>query len=185
MAEGGAGLLITGNVMIDSKALGENGNIVIEDERNLPLLKLWGQASQVNGTKTFVQLNHPGGQAPKYFNADPVAPSAVALEGVNSFVFAKPRVLSIDEIHQIVQKFANAAAIVKKAGFSGVEIHAAHGYLLSQFLSPISNIRTDQYGGSLDNRIRIIAEVYQAIRAKVGPDFPIALKINFAVWSTR
>lgn len=102
----------------------------------------------------------------------------MALEGPNAFAFNKPRALTVAEIQIIIQRFANAAAIVKKAGFGGVEIHAAHGYLLSQFLSPISNIRTDQYGGSLENRMRIIVEVYQAMRAKVGKDFPIALKIN-------
>ncbi|MBF8808255.1 MAG: NADH:flavin oxidoreductase/NADH oxidase family protein [Enterococcus lacertideformus] len=177
-AKGGTGLLITGNVMIDSTALGEKGNIVIENEHNLDILKRWAEAGQSNSAQTWVQLNHPGRQSPKHVSPEPVGPSAVALEGPNAFAFNKPRALTVVEIQAIIQRFANAAAIVKKAGFGGVEIHAAHGYLLSQFLSPISNVRTDQYGGSLENRMRIIVEVYQAMRAKVGEDYPIALKIN-------
>lgn len=177
-ADGGTGLLITGNVMIDSNALGENGNIVIEDEQNIDILKRWAKAGQSNGAQTWVQLNHPGRQSPKSLSTQPVGPSEVALEGPNSFAFNKPRALTIPEIHEIIQRFARSAEIVKKAGFGGVEIHAAHGYLLSQFLSPISNIRTDSYGGSLENRMRIIVEIYQAIRQKVGQEFPIAIKIN-------
>lgn len=177
-ALGGTGLLITGNVMIDSNALGEKGNIVIENEKDLALLKRWADAGKMNGAQTWVQLNHPGRQSPKHVSAQPVGPSAVPLEGPNSFAFNKPRALTVFEIQKIVQRFATSAAIVKKAGFGGVEIHAAHGYLLSQFLSPISNIRTDQYGGSLENRMRIIVEVYEAMRKKVGEKFPIALKIN-------
>lgn len=177
-AQGGAGLLITGNVMVDRTALGEKGNVVIDDERDLPILRAWAQAGQTNGAQTWVQLNHPGRQSPRYMNPTPVAPSAVPLEGDNAFAFNAPRALTVAEIHQIVEKFATSAAVVKKAGFGGVEIHAAHGYLLSQFLSPIANIRTDEYGGSLTNRMRIIEEVYLAIRRQVGPAFPVAIKIN-------
>nr|WP_242590343.1 NADH oxidase [Enterococcus sp. MSG2901] len=171
-------MLITGNVMIDSNALGEKGNIVIEDERDLAMLKRWAESGSRNGTQTWIQLNHPGKQSPKHVNPQPVAPSAVPLEGANAFAFNAPRALTISEIQAIVQRFARSAAIVKKAGFGGVEIHAAHGYLLSQFLSPISNIRQDEYGGTLENRMRIIEEVYQAMREQVGEEFPIALKIN-------
>ncbi|PWS23359.1 NADH oxidase [Enterococcus faecium] len=177
-AKGGTGLLITGNVMIDSNALGEKGNIVIEDEKNLDILKRWAKAGQINNSQIWVQLNHPGRQSPKHLSKQPVGPSAVSLEGANAFAFNKPRALTVNEIQEIIQRFANSAKIVKKAGFNGVEIHAAHGYLLSQFLSPIANRRTDQYGGSLENRMRIIVEVYQEMRKAVGKKFPIALKIN-------
>lgn len=172
-ALGGTGLLITGNVMIDSNALGEKGNIVIENEKDLALLKRWADAGKINGAQTWVQLNHPGRQSPKHVSAQPVGPSAVPLEGPNSFAFNKPRALTVFEIQEIVQRFATSAAIVKKTGFGGVEIHAAHGYLLSQFLSPISNIRTDQYGGSLENRMRIIVEVYEAMRKKLVKNFQL------------
>lgn len=179
-AAGGSGLLITGNVMVDATALGEKGNVVIEDDRDLPRLRNWAAAGSRNGAQTWVQLNHPGRQSPKHLSAQPVAPSAVPLTGDNAFAFNPPRAQTVAEIHAIVQRFATAAAVVQAAGFGGVEIHAAHGYLLSQFLSPLANVRTDQYGGALANRMRVIEEVYHAIRAKVGPAFPIGLKINSA-----
>ena len=177
-AAGGTGLLITGNVMVDPTALGEKGNIVIEGYRDLPQLKRWATAGSRNGAQTWVQLNHPGRQSPKHLSPHPVAPSAVPLTGDNAFAFNPPRALTVREIHDIVHRFATAAMVVQAAGFGGVEIHAAHGYLLSQFLSPSANVRTDQYGGSLINRMRIIEEIYHAIRAKVGAKFPIGLKIN-------
>ena len=90
----------------------------------------------------------------------PVAPSAIPLDGPNAFAFNPPRALTIDEIHDIENRFATSAAIAKKAGFNGVEIHAAHGYLLNQFLSPHDNQRNDEYGGSLENRMRILVELY-------------------------
>lgn len=177
-ANGGTGLLITGNVMVDQTARGEFGNIVIEDTRDLDLLKQWAQAGTTNGAKIFMQLNHPGKQSPKTISKQPVSPSAVAMAGSNSFAFNPPRALTNVEIKTIVQKFINAAVVAKKAGFSGVEIHAAHGYLLSQFLSPHDNQRVDEYGGSLENRMRILVEIYTGMREKLGDDFPIALKIN-------
>lgn len=125
-----------------------------------------------------MQLNHPGKQSPKTISKQPVAPSAVPMEGSNSFAFNSPRALTHIEIQTIIQKFINAAVVAKKSGFSGVEIHAAHGYLLSQFLSPHDNNRVDEYGGSLENRMRILVEIYTGIREKVGKDFSIALKIN-------
>ncbi|WP_279403840.1 oxidoreductase [Secundilactobacillus kimchicus] len=177
-AEGGTGLLITGNVMVDANARGELGNVVIEDDRNLDRLKAWAAAGQKNGAQTWVQLNHPGRQAPKTVSKQPVAPSAVPLTGPNAFGFNPPRALTKAEIKAIVNRFAVAADVVQRAGFGGVEIHAAHGYLLNQFLSPLANRRTDEYGGSLENRMRILKEIYQAMRARVGAQFPIALKIN-------
>lgn len=177
-ANGGTGLLITGNVMVDPNARGEFGNIVIDRNQNFELLKKWAQAGTTNDTKIFMQLNHPGKQSPKTITKQPVAPSAVPMTGSNSFAFNSPRALTHTEIQQIIAKFVDAAVIAQKTGFSGVEIHAAHGYLLNQFLSPHDNQRTDEYGGSLENRMRIVTEIYQGIREKVGNDFPIALKIN-------
>jgi NADH:flavin oxidoreductases, Old Yellow Enzyme family len=177
-ANGGAGLIITGNVMVDQTARGEFGNVVVEDTKNLALLKQWAQAGSANGAKIFMQINHPGKQSPKTISKQPVAPSAVPMEGSNSFAFNPPRALTHVEIQTIIQKFINTAVVAKKAGFSGVEIHAAHGYLLSQFLSPHDNQRVDEYGGSLENRMRILVEIYTGMREKVGKDFAIALKIN-------
>lgn len=182
-AKGGTGWIITGNVMVDSSARGEFGNVVVEDTVNLDRLRRWAEAATNNGAQIFLQLNHPGKQSPKTISKTPVSPSAVPITGDNALGFNPPRALNHIEIKEIIQKFINAAVVAEKAGFSGVEIHAAHGYLLNQFLSPHDNQRVDEYGGSLENRMRIIVEIYQGIREKVGKDFSIALKINSSDFS--
>ncbi|MBP8262094.1 MAG: NADH:flavin oxidoreductase/NADH oxidase family protein [Pseudomonas sp.] len=179
-AAGGIGLLITGNVMVDRRALGEPNNVVIEDDSDLPLLRRWAEAGQADGTQIWVQLNHPGRQSPKGLNAENVSPSAVPFNQALQAFFAPPRALSEAEIPALIQRFARAAGVVKRAGFSGVQIHGAHGYLVSQFLSPLTNQRTDQWGGSAENRRRFVLELYHAIRAEVGADFPIGIKLNSA-----
>ncbi|WP_042349880.1 NADH:flavin oxidoreductase/NADH oxidase family protein [Bacillus massiliigorillae] len=179
-AKGGAGLLVTGNVMIDRKALGEPGNVVIEDERDLDMLKKWAQAGTQNETQLWLQLNHPGKQSPKSVSKTPVAPSAIPLSGHVSNIFNKPRALTVEEIKDLIKRFGNAARIAKKAGFTGVQIHGAHGYLVSQFLSPHHNQRNDEWGGSLNNRMRFLLETYHEIRRQVGEEFPIGLKLNSA-----
>jgi 2,4-dienoyl-CoA reductase-like NADH-dependent reductase (Old Yellow Enzyme family) len=179
-AEGNAGILVTGNVMIDEKALGEPANVVISDDKNIELLKKWADAGKKKGNHIFVQLNHPGKQSPKSLSPEPAAPSAIPLgKGLERF-FATPRELNENEIMGIIEKFAKSSEIVKKAGFTGVQIHAAHGYLVSQFLSPLHNKRADKWGGSLENRMRFLIEIYDAIRKRTGPDFPVSVKINSA-----
>lgn len=178
-ADSGAGLLITGNVMVSDKALGEPHNVVVEDERHLSQLKRWASAAQSKGAKLWMQINHPGRQAPAPINKDVVAPSAVGLKKI-AFAFKTPRPLEEVEILDIIERFGNTALVAKKAGFSGVQIHGAHGYLVSQFLSPLTNLRTDKWGGSIENRARFVVEIYRNMRAKVGPDFPIGIKINSA-----
>lgn len=179
-AAGGIGLLITGNAMIDRRALGEPNNVAIEDDSDMPLLQRWAAAGQADGTQLWVQLNHPGRQSPKGLNAENVSPSAVPFSPALQAFFAPPRALTEDEIVALIQRFARSAGIVKRAGFSGVQIHAAHGYLVSQFLSPLTNQRNDQWGGSAENRRRFVLEVYRAMRAEVGPTFPIGIKLNSA-----
>lgn len=176
-AEGGAGVLITGNVMVDPNHLSEPGNVAIEDETHLPILRRWAEAGTANGTHLWMQINHPGMQSPNYINQHPVAPSATSLNGYERF-FATPRELSIDEIHTIQQRFITTARIAKKAGFTGVQIHGAHGYLVSQFLSPLDNQRTDEYGGSIENRMRFLTEIYTGMREELGSNFPISVKLN-------
>ena len=179
-AAGGIGLLITGNAMIDRRALGEPNNVAIEDDSDMPLLQRWAAAGQADGTQLWVQLNHHGRQSPKGLNAENVSPSAVPFSPALQAFFAPPRALTEDEIVALIQRFARSAGIVKRAGFSGVQIHAAHGYLVSQFLSPLTNQRSDQWGGSAENRRRFVLEVYRAMRAEVGPTFPIGIKLNSA-----
>jgi len=179
-AEGGIGLCVTGNVMIDLKARGEPGNVVIEDESHLAELKAWAQAATTKNADCWIQLNHPGKQAPKGLNRETVAPSAVPFRNDLKAFFATPRELTDTEVRALVQRFATAAGIVKKAGFTGVQIHGAHGYLVSQFLSPHHNVRTDEWGGSAEKRRRFVLEVYWAMRKVVGAKFPIGIKLNSA-----
>ena len=179
-ASGGIGLCVTGNVMIDARAVGEPGNVVIEDDTHLGALKNWAQAATANHTQCWVQLNHPGKQAPKGLNRETVAPSAVPFRADMQAFFATPRALEDSEIQALVQRFGAAAAVVKQAGFSGVQIHGAHGYLVSQFLSPHHNTRTDAWGGTAQKRRHFVLEVYRAMRSAVGPAFPIGIKLNSA-----
>ena len=178
-ARSGAGLLITGNVMVDPAGRGEPGNVVIVDDRHLAGLRRWAEAAQAHGARLWMQLNHAGRQAPKRLTRQPVAPSAVPMKGMAG-MFAKPRALEDAEITAIVERFGVAAAVAKDAGFSGVQVHAAHGYLISQFLSSRTNLRDDAWGGDPVRRSRFLLEVVRAIRAAVGPAFPIGVKLNSA-----
>lgn len=179
-ADGGIGLCVTGNVMIDRRALGEPGNVVIEDERFLPELKAWAQAATRNGTQCWVQLNHPGKQAPKGLNKENIAPSAVPFRAEMQAFFPTPREMTDAEVREVIARFGRAAALVQQAGFSGVQIHGAHGYLVSQFLSPHHNRRSDEWGGTPEKRRRFVLAVLAAMRAQVGPGFPIGIKLNSA-----
>ncbi len=179
-AASGIALLITGNVMIDRRALGEPGNFAIEDETDLPMLQQWARAATDQGAAIWAQLNHPGKQSPKGLNEENIAPSAIPFGEDLAAFFDTPREVTAAEIEDIVLRFGNSAAICKKAGFSGVQIHGAHGYLVNQFLSPHHNRRTDEWGGSIENRRRFVLAVYAEIRKRVGRDFPVGIKLNSA-----
>ena len=181
-AQSGAGLLITGNIMIDSKAIGEPRNVVVENRKNFEILKEWAESVKGTDTHLWAQINHPGRQAMEPINRDLKAPSAVPLKSGGRKDGSKkiPIALNESQILAIIEAFGNTANILKDAGFSGVQIHGAHGYLVSQFLSPYSNIRSDKWGGSLVNRARFVIEVYRKIRARVGKSFPIGIKLNSA-----
>jgi 2,4-dienoyl-CoA reductase-like NADH-dependent reductase (Old Yellow Enzyme family) len=179
-ALGGSGQVVTGNIMVDSRYIGEPRNLVIEDERNFQKLTNLATAGTKNDTQLWVQLNHPGKQTFRVLSKEAVAPSAIPLGPGYDRFFASPRELKENEIIDIIDRFATAAHISKKAGFTGIQIHGAHGYLVNQFLSPQHNQRQDQWGGSLHNRMRFVIEIYQAIREKVGSSFPIGIKLNSA-----
>lgn len=176
-AEGGAGLLITGNVMIDRQALGEFGNVAVSDDRDLTALRAWAEAGKRDGARIWMQINHPGRQTPRHLGREPVGPSsiAVALPG-----FAKPRALTTDEIRALIAAFAQTASVAREAGFDGVQIHGAHGYLVSQFLSPLANQRDDEWGGTPENRRRFLLDIVAAVRAATGESFSIGVKLNSA-----
>ena len=177
-AGNGQGLTITGNVMVDERYIGEPGNVVVEDERHFDDLVEWASIVKSGGAVGLVQINHPGRQTPRTLVSKPVAPSAVAVAGMAGS-FATPRALTHDEIEDIIRRFATTARIVSQAGFDGVQIHGAHGYLVSQFLSPLANHRTDAWGGTPEKRRRFVLELVRAIRAEIG-DKVLAIKLNSA-----
>lgn len=177
--DGEIGLIITGNVMVDGDELGEPNNVVLENDRNLDLFRRWTSAAKKHGSQIWAQINHPGRQAPSAISKTTVAPSPVKLK-LGNLGFRVPKELTETEIKEIIARFANTARLCKEGGFDGVQIHGAHGYLVSQFLSPLANLRKDQWGGSIENRMRFVIEMVRAMRAAVGPTFPIGIKINSA-----
>lgn len=179
-ADGGLGLSITGNVMIDGRALGEPNNVVVEDDSGIAALRAWAQAGTRKGCQLWMQLNHPGKQSPKGLNRENVSPSALPFAGELARFFDTPRELRVDEINDLIHRFGRSAALAQQAGFSGVQIHGAHGYLISQFLSPRHNQRNDDWGGSAAKRRRFVLEVYAEMRRQVGAAFPIGIKLNSA-----
>ena len=181
-SEGGAGLLITGNVMVDRDHLEAPGNVVLDGPSSPALrtaLASWAKAATAAGNHAWVQLSHSGRQTPIIVNKTPKAPSPipVALPGKQ---FGVPVALTEPEIGALIERFASAAETVRDAGFTGVQIHAAHGYLLSSFLSPRANERTDSWGGDLAGRARLLLEIVRAVRGRVGDDFPVSVKLNSA-----
>ena len=181
-ARNGPGLLLTGNVQVDRYHLEHPGNVVIQGPQNkaqLAALAAWSATAKAGGAQVWMQLAHAGRQSAQSVNQSPKAPSPIPLE-LPGIKFGTPVALTDAEIVDLVQRFAYAAGIARETGFDGVELHGAHGYLFSQFLSPRSNHRTDGWGGDLAGRARFLLEVVSAIRLRVGPDFPIAVKLNSA-----
>lgn len=179
-AEGGAGMLLTGNVMVDRRYLERPGNVAIDgpqSDEQLDALKRWSGAARQAGADIWMQISHSGRQTPKILSKQPVAPSAVNL-ALPGGQFAPPRALRADEIEEVIRRFAHAASVAKRTGFTGVQIHAAHGYLISEFLNPLVNRRDDEWGGSLDNRARLLMRVIREVRAQVGSGFAVSVKLN-------
>jgi 2,4-dienoyl-CoA reductase-like NADH-dependent reductase (Old Yellow Enzyme family) len=180
-AEGGAGLIITGNVMVDRRALTGPGTIALESGTPLAPFTAWAKAIRAQGAQAWMQVSHPGRQVMANMGGLAWAPSAVALDmGKHSKLFAQPVAMTHADIAEVIERFAATAHAAEQAGFTGVQIHAAHGYLISQFLSPLSNRRDDAWGGSLANRARLLIDVVRAVRARVAPGFCVAVKLNSA-----
>lgn len=178
---GGAGLLITGNVMVDGRAMTGPAGVVLEADTDLAPFRRWAEAAKSGGSQVWMQISHPGRQVMADLGGLTWSPSDVALElGKHSKLFARPTPMSRDDIAQTVERFAATARRAEAAGFDGVEIHGAHGYLLSQFLSPLTNRRTDEWGGPIENRARLLIDVVKAVRAAVQPGFAVAVKLNSA-----
>lgn len=180
-AAGETGLLITGNVMVDRLAMTGPGGVALERDTPLAPFKEWAAVAHGKGASIWMQINHPGRQVFRRMGGRNLAPSAVGLDlGKHSSLFDVPKAMSEEEIEDVIQRFADTAVQAQNAGFDGVEIHAAHGYLLAQFLSPLSNKRSDRWGDSLENRARLLREVVIRIRAAVRPGFAVAVKLNSA-----
>lgn len=177
-ADGEAGLLISGNIMIDRRYLERAGNVVLEDDHALAQLQQMTASGTSSGHQFWAQISHPGRQCPRLVNSEPLSPSDIQLKILGNF--SRPRAMSEEDIEDVIQRFATTARLVKEGGFTGVQIHCAHGYLISQFLNPLVNHRTDQWGGSLENRARLARRVIRAVRDAVGPEFPISAKLNSA-----
>ena len=181
-SDGGAGLLLSGNVQIDGDHLERPGNVIIDREPSEAMqraLARWAAAGTRSGNHFWAQISHAGRQCQKIVNPQPKAPSAVKL-GLPGGQFGEPQPMTEEDIEAVITGFARCAKVVIDAGFTGVQLHAAHGYLLSQFLSPRSNQRQDQWGGSLENRARLLLASVSRVRAAVGPSIPISVKLNSA-----
>ncbi|MEU8140252.1 2,4-dienoyl-CoA reductase [Streptodolium elevatio] len=180
-ASGGAGLLITGNVMVHAQALTGPGGVVLDEAAPLEPFAAWAEAAKSGGGAVWMQVNHPGRQVQADMPGVVWGPSDVGVDlGRHSSRFGRPTAMTPEQIEATVARFAATARRAEEAGFDGVEVHAAHGYLLSQFLSPLVNRRTDAWGGPLENRARMLLDVVAAVRSVVSPSFAVAVKLNSA-----
>lgn len=175
LAKGGVGLIITGNYYVNDIGRHIPRMIVMDKDETVGDLQKVVETVHRHDTKIVAQLNHAGRQSdPKIIGTIPLSPSPVR----DKLSLVKPRVMSRDQIDDTIEAFGKAGGKVKEAGFDGLQIHAAHGYLINQFLSGYTNRRRDKWGGSLENRMRFLIEIYEAIRSVVGPEYPVLIKIN-------
>lgn len=180
-AAGEVGLMITGNVMVDRLAMTGPGGVVLESDQFGGRFIAWAQAAKSKGAHVWMQINHPGRQMPAALKQDTVAPSEVTMDlGNFSQQFSPPRAMTDKDVEDVKARFIKTSVLAEKFGFTGVQIHAAHGYLLSQFLSPITNKRTDKWGGTIENRARLLIDIVKGVRASVGKEFAVSVKINSA-----
>lgn len=186
-ADGGVGIILTGNVMVAPDAMTGPGGVYLGAETlaqgdNKTRFKTWAEAGKSGGALHYMQISHPGRQIYATQGTEPVSASAtkVTMEGPAEKMFAQARALTGDEIRGIIKRFADTAHAAELSGFDGVEIHAAHGYLVAQFLSPLTNLREDEWGGPLENRARLLLEIVREVRARVEPGFGVSVKLNSA-----
>lgn len=180
-AEGGVGLIITGNVMVDHLAMTGPGGLALEAHTPLAPFQQLAKEAKRNNTRLWMQINHPGRQVFAKMGGKVLSPSDIPLNmGKHSHLFGQPKAMTETEINDVVSRFVTTASRAKQAGYDGVQIHAAHGYLLAQFLSPLTNKRKDEWGGSLENRARLLLTIVQQVREQCGKDFDVAVKLNSA-----
>ena len=180
-AEGGVGLVLTGNVMVSPAAMTGPGGVVLEAGSDLTPFREWARIATPPGGHLWMQINHPGRQTMEALGEPAFAPSAIRVDlGEHSKLLAQPKAMSDAEIREVINRFADTSEQAEKAGFTGVQIHAAHGYLISQFLSPLVNRRDDDWGGSREKRAKFLLETVKAVRARVSPGFCVSVKLNSA-----
>ncbi|MEU0449572.1 NADH:flavin oxidoreductase/NADH oxidase family protein [Streptomyces tendae] len=180
-AAGGTGLLITGNVMVHAEALTGPAGVVLDEGAPLAPFAEWAKAGRSGGGAIWMQINHPGRQVASDMPGVVWGPTDIGVSlGKHSSRFGRPSAMTPQQIEETVARYAVTARRAEQSGFDGVEVHAAHGYLLSQFLSPLINKRTDQWGGSLENRARMLLDIVRTVRAAVSPSFAVAVKLNSA-----
>jgi 2,4-dienoyl-CoA reductase-like NADH-dependent reductase (Old Yellow Enzyme family) len=180
-AKSGAAFLLTGNVMVDRGSLEGIGNVVLDYDQPTQCFKMWADAVKENGGQLWMQIGHAGGLS--------ICDSSLSPSGIQHIgkarTFPKPRPMALEDILDVIKRFAYAASVAKECGFAGVEIHSAHQFLLNQFLSPLTNTRTDEWGGALENRMKLLLEIVRAVRKVVGSEYPIAVKLNSSDGSSR
>ncbi len=181
-AEGNVGTVLTGNVQVDKRYLESAGNVAIEKSNykdQIELLKKWTEVGTKNNTNLWMQISHAGRQTPGDLNMKPVAPSDVGLK-IPGRKYGTPKPLTNEEIEDVIERFIFTAKVAHDTGFTGIQIHSAHGYLMSEFLSPDINKRDDEWGGSLENRSRILLRIINGCRKALGDNYPISVKLNSA-----
>jgi 2,4-dienoyl-CoA reductase-like NADH-dependent reductase (Old Yellow Enzyme family) len=178
-ARNGLGLMLTGNVQVDRRQLERPGNIAIDGNGGLAELKKLARIGTRDGAHFWMQINHPGRQCSAAIHPRPLAPSAISLPMALAQC-GEAQAMTHDQVRDVIRRFVHVAVTARECGFTGVQIHAAHGYLISNFLSPLANRRADEYGGSLENRARLLLEIVADTRKAVGADFPISVKLNSA-----
>ncbi|CAG7957542.1 unnamed protein product [Penicillium salamii] len=182
--QGEIGVILTGNVMIDPEQLETEGNLIIPGDapfsgKRFEQYQRLAAGARAKGSLIVAQVSHPGRQTPYHLQPHPISASDVQLSGeVLGNTYGVPRAATEEDIQRVIDGFVHSAEFLDRAGFDGIQLHAAHGYLLSQFLSETTNFRKDKYGGSLANRMRLIIEIREAIAKKVRPEFSIGIKVN-------
>ena len=180
-AEGGVGLIISGNVMVDKMAMTGPGGVVLEKDTPIAAFQQWATLAKQNNCRAILQINHPGRQVMKAMGGKNISPSDIAVDiGKHSNLLARPRTMTEDEIQEVIQRFVDTALRAQEAGFDGVQIHAAHGYLLSQFLSPLTNKRNDSWGGTAEKRAQILYTIIEKVRSALGAEHIVSIKMNSA-----
>lgn len=180
-ARGGVGMILTGNVMVDHLAMTGPGGVALEKDTDLAPFETLASKARQNDTLAVMQINHPGRQVFKKMGGKVLSPSNIPLNmGKHSAMFGQPKAMTNEEIQDLIARFTTTATQAQKAGFDGIQVHAAHGYLIAQFLSPLTNKRDDEWGGDINSRAKLLLDIVKGIRLACGDEFIVSVKLNSA-----